>query len=154
RGATHADQSGRREGAGRFPALAPLSLGSHATAGRARVGGRGYPGYTATPHAPPSRPTVMTMNNRREVRDFLVSRRAKITPQQAGLTAFGSNRRVPGLRREEVAMIAGVSVDYYTRLEKGNLVDVSDTVLDAVARALQLDDVERAHMFDLSHIAN
>jgi Helix-turn-helix domain len=70
------------------------------------------------------------MNNRREVRDFLVSRRAKISPQQAGLTAFGSNRRVPGLRREEVAMIARVSVDYYTRLEKGNLVGVSHTVLD------------------------
>jgi transcriptional regulator with XRE-family HTH domain len=96
----------------------------------------------------------MTMNNRREVRDFLVSRRAKITPEQAGLTAFGRNRRVPGLRREEVAMIAGVSVDYYTRLEKGNLVGVSEGVLDAVARALQLDDVERAHLFDLSHIAN
>jgi transcriptional regulator with XRE-family HTH domain len=96
----------------------------------------------------------MRMNNRREVRDFLVSRRAKITPEQAGLTAFGSNRRVPGLRREEVAMIAGISVDYYTRLEKGNLVGVSESVLDAVARALQLDDVERAHLFDLSHMAN
>jgi hypothetical protein len=77
----------------------------------------------------------MTMNNRREVRDFLVSRRAKITPEQAGLTAFGSNRRVPGLRREEVGMIAGVSVDYYTRLDKGNLAGVSESVLDAVARA-------------------
>ena len=96
----------------------------------------------------------MTMNNRREVRDFLVSRRATITPRAGGLTAFGSNRRVLGLRREEVAMIAGVSVDHYTRLEKGNLVGVSESVLDAVARALQLDDVERAHLFDLSYIAN
>ena len=94
------------------------------------------------------------MDNRREVRDFLVSRRAKITPDRAGLAAYGSNRRVPGLRREEVAMLAGVSVDYYTRLEKGNLVGASETVLDAVANALQLDDVERAHLFDLARTAN
>jgi transcriptional regulator with XRE-family HTH domain len=94
------------------------------------------------------------VENRREVRDFLVSRRAKITPDRAGLAAYGSNRRVPGLRREEVAMLAGVSVDYYTRLEKGNLLGASDTVLDAVARALQLDDVERAHLFDLARTAN
>jgi transcriptional regulator with XRE-family HTH domain len=94
------------------------------------------------------------VDNRQEVRDFLVSRRAKITPDRAGLTAYGSNRRVPGLRREEVAMLAGVSVDYYTRLEKGNLVGVSEAVLDAVARALQLDDVERAHLNDLARTAN
>jgi transcriptional regulator with XRE-family HTH domain len=94
------------------------------------------------------------VDNRREVRDFLVSRRAKIPPDRAGLAAYGSNRRVPGLRREEVAMLAGVSVDYYTRLEKGNLAGVSDTVLDAVARALHLDDVERAHLFDLARTAN
>jgi transcriptional regulator with XRE-family HTH domain len=94
------------------------------------------------------------VNNRREVRDFLVSRRAKITPDQAGLTLYGSNRRVPGLRREEVALLAGVSVDYYARLEKGNLAGASDAVLDAVAGALQLDDVERAHLFDLARTAN
>src|SRR3954453_2239443 len=95
----------------------------------------------------------ITVNNRREVRDFLVSRRAKITPDRAGLAAYGSNRRVPGLRREEVAMLAGVSVDYYTRLEKGNLAGVSESVLDAVARALQLDDTERAHLFALARTA-
>jgi len=79
-------------------------------------------------------------SNRADVRDFLVTRRAKITPQQAGLTIYGGNRRVPGLRREEVAMLAGVSADYYTRLEKGNLSGVSDTVLEAIAEALQLDE--------------
>jgi transcriptional regulator with XRE-family HTH domain len=94
------------------------------------------------------------VDNRREVRDFLVSRRAKITPEGAGLTAYGSNRRVPGLRREEVAMLAGVSVDYYTRLEKGSLAGASDSVLDALAGALQLDDIERAHLFDLARAAN
>jgi transcriptional regulator with XRE-family HTH domain len=94
------------------------------------------------------------VDNRHEVRDFLVSRRAKITPERAGLAAYGSNRRVPGLRREEVAMLAGVSVDYYTRLEKGNLAGASESVLDAVAAALQLDDVERAHLFDLARTAN
>ena len=65
-------------------------------------------------------------SNRADVRDFLVTRRARITPQQAGLPFYGGNRRVPGLRREEVAMLAGVSADYYTRLEKGNLTGVSD----------------------------
>jgi transcriptional regulator with XRE-family HTH domain len=89
-----------------------------------------------------------------EVRDFLVTRRAKITPDQAGLTHYGDNRRVPGLRREEVAMLAGVSADYYTRLEKGNLAGVSDSVLDAVAGALQLDEAERVYLFDLARSAN
>ena len=103
----------------------------------------------------PGRPALpsLLVNNRREVRDFLVSRRANVTPEQAGLTAFGTNRRVPGLRREEVAMLAGVSVDYYTRLERGNLAGASESVLDAVAGALQLDDVERAHLFDLARAA-
>lgn len=89
-----------------------------------------------------------------EARDFLVTRRAKITPDQAGLTYYGGNRRVPGLRREEVAMLAGVSADYYTRLEKGNLAGVSDSVLDAVAGALQLDEAERTYLFDLARTAN
>ena len=96
----------------------------------------------------------VSSNNRADVRDFLVTRRAKITPQQAGLTLYGGNRRVPGLRREEVAMIAGVSADYYTRLEKGNLSGVSDGVLDAIAGALQLDEAERLHLFDLARAAN
>jgi transcriptional regulator with XRE-family HTH domain len=89
-----------------------------------------------------------------EARDFLGTRRAKITPEQAGLTLYGGNRRVAGLRREEVAMLAGVSADYYTRLEKGNLAGVSDSVLDAVANALQLDEAERIYLFDLARSAN
>ncbi|MGI5323871.1 helix-turn-helix transcriptional regulator [Actinomadura nitritigenes] len=93
------------------------------------------------------------MDSRNEVRDFLASRRARITPRQAGLPAYGGNRRVPGLRREEVAMLAGVSVDYYIRLERGNLSGVSDSVLEALVRALQLDDAERAHLFDLARTA-
>ena len=95
----------------------------------------------------------MTDQNRDEVRDFLTSRRARISPQQAGLTSYG-RRRVPGLRREEVATLAGVSADYLARLERGNLTGVSDSVLEAVARALQLDDAERAHLFDLARAAN
>ena len=83
------------------------------------------------------------MDNRDEIRDFLASRRARITPQQAGLPAWGANRRVPGLRREEVAMLAGVSSDYYTRLERGNLSGVSESVLQSLATALQLDEAER-----------
>jgi transcriptional regulator with XRE-family HTH domain len=93
-------------------------------------------------------------SNRADVRDFLVTRRARITPEQAGLTFYGGNRRVPGLRREEVAMLAGVSADYYTRLEKGNLTGVSDTVLEAIAGALQLDEAERLHLLDLARAAN
>ncbi|NKQ55558.1 helix-turn-helix transcriptional regulator [Amycolatopsis sp. K13G38] len=89
-----------------------------------------------------------------EARDFLVTRRAKITPEQAGLSHYGGNRRVPGLRREEVAMLAGVSADYYIRLEKGNLAGVSDSVLDAIAGALQLDEAERVYLFDLARTAN
>lgn len=91
------------------------------------------------------------MDTRNEIRDFLTSRRARITPEQAGLRTYGTGpRRVPGLRREEVALLAGVSVDYYTRLERGNLNGVSETVLEALSRALQLDDTERRHLFDLA----
>jgi transcriptional regulator with XRE-family HTH domain len=93
------------------------------------------------------------VDNRGEVRDFLASRRARITPERAGLPVYGGHRRVPGLRREEVALLAGVSVDYYTRLERGNLTGVSENVLDALARALQLDEAERAHLFDLARTA-
>lgn len=87
---------------------------------------------------------------RSEVREFLSSRRARITPDQAGLPAYGRNRRVSGLRREEVAMLAGVSVDYYVRLERGNLSGASDSVLDALASTLNLDEAEREYLFDLA----
>jgi transcriptional regulator with XRE-family HTH domain len=91
------------------------------------------------------------MDHRREIWEFLASRRAKITPQQAGLPAWGGGRRrVPGLRREEVALLAGVSIDYYTRLERGNLDGVSDSVLDAIANALQLDEAECVHLDNLA----
>jgi transcriptional regulator with XRE-family HTH domain len=93
------------------------------------------------------------MDPRTEIREFLATRRAKITPDQAGMPLYGGRRRVPGLRREEVAMLAGVSIDYYTRLEKGHVAGVSDEVLGAVARALQLDEAERAHLFDLARAA-
>ena len=94
------------------------------------------------------------MDNRAEVRDFLTSRRNRLTPEQAGLAAYGGNRRVSGLRRTEVATLAGVSIEYYTRMERGNLSGVSDTVLDAVARALQLDEAERGHLSDLARTAS
>ncbi|MGF4042146.1 MULTISPECIES: helix-turn-helix transcriptional regulator [Paenarthrobacter] len=94
------------------------------------------------------------MDNRTETRDFLSTRRAKITPEQAGLAAYGGNRRVPGLRRGEVAILAGVSVEYYTRLERGNLAGVSESVLESLANALQLDDAERAHLYDLARAAS
>ncbi|GAB3959882.1 hypothetical protein GCM10027614_80340 [Micromonospora vulcania] len=92
------------------------------------------------------------MDNRSEVRAFLSSRRAKVSPEQAGIPAYGS-RRVAGLRRGEVAALAGVSVEYYTRLERGNLAGASDSVLDAIARALQLDDTETAHLHHLARAA-
>ncbi len=94
-----------------------------------------------------------TMDNHAEVRDFLMSRRAKVTPQQAGLPDIGA-RRVPGLRRGEVAALAEVSVEYYSKLERGALAGVSASVLDAIARALQLDDAERAHLIHLAQAAN
>lgn len=87
---------------------------------------------------------------RKEAAEFLRSRRARITPERAGLPAWGDRRRVKGLRREEVALLAGVSVEYYVRLERGNLSGASESVLEAVANALQLDDAERAHLHDLA----
>ncbi|RSD11814.1 helix-turn-helix transcriptional regulator [Amycolatopsis eburnea] len=87
--------------------------------------------------------------NRGEIRHFLASRRAKITPAQVGLPT-STRRRVAGLRREEVAVLAGVSTEWYTRLEKGHIGGVSEEVLDAVARALRLDDDERTYLFDLA----
>jgi transcriptional regulator with XRE-family HTH domain len=93
------------------------------------------------------------VDNRAEIREFLVTRRAKITPVQAGLQPGGGRRRVPGLRREEVAVLAGVSTEWYVRLEKGHISGVSDEVLGAVASALQLDEAERLHLFDLARAA-
>ena len=89
-----------------------------------------------------------------DIREFLTSRRARITPDEAGLPAFGTNRRVKGLRREEVAMLAGISVEYYTRFERGNASGASEEVIEGVARALQLDEAERTHLFDLVRTAN
>ncbi|KND39752.1 MULTISPECIES: helix-turn-helix domain-containing protein [Streptomyces] len=95
------------------------------------------------------------MDRRKEIREFLTSRRARITPEQAGLPVYGrGSRRVPGLRREEVALLAGVSVDYYTQLERGNGRGVSDSVLDNLARALKLTEAEHTHLFDLVRAAN
>ena len=93
------------------------------------------------------------MDNRDEVKAFLSSRRAKITPEQAGLSNYSRNRRVPGLRRSEVADLAGVSVEYYAQLERGNLAGASDSVLDALATALQLDEAEREHLLALARAA-
>ena len=93
------------------------------------------------------------MDNRAEVRDFLTSRRGRITPEVAGLPTYGERRRVSGLRRSEVAKLAGMSVEYYTRLERGNLAGVSEPVLESLARALTLDDAEREHLFDLARAA-
>ena len=93
------------------------------------------------------------VDNREEVREFLTSRRAKITPEQAGLPS-GSRRRVPGLRRSEVAALADMSVEYYAKLERGSLAGVSPAVLEALARALQLDDAELAHLLNLTQAAD
>ncbi|MFH8249305.1 helix-turn-helix transcriptional regulator [Microbacterium sp. B2969] len=93
------------------------------------------------------------MDNKAEVREFLMSRRAKLTPEAAGLPG-GANRRVPGLRRTEVAILAGVSVEYYAKLERGAIAGASASVLDSVSRALQLDDTERAHLLDLARAAD
>jgi transcriptional regulator with XRE-family HTH domain len=93
------------------------------------------------------------VDNRAEVREFLTSRRAKINQQQAGVRDVG-NRRVTGLRRSEVATLAGISVEYYAKLERGAIGGVSASVLDALARALQLDDAERTHLFHLAHAAD
>jgi transcriptional regulator with XRE-family HTH domain len=93
------------------------------------------------------------MDNRAEVREYLMSRRAKLTPELAGIPS-GLNRRVKGLRRSEVAMLAGVSVEYYSKLERGTIAGASASVLDAISEALQLNDTERAHLFDLARAAD
>ena len=96
---------------------------------------------------------VISVGTANDIAEFLTSRRARVTPEQAGLPTYGT-RRVKGLRREEVASLAGVSVEYYKRLERGNASGVSDSVLEALARALRLDDAERAHLFDLARLAS
>ena len=96
---------------------------------------------------------VSDVDNRAEVREFLVSRRANVTPEQAGLPRQG-RRRVQGLRRSEVAALAGVSIEYYSKLERGQLGGVSAGVLDAIARALQLDQAERANLLHLAQAAD
>ena len=93
------------------------------------------------------------MDTKDEIKVFLTTRRARITPDQAGLPAYGGRRRVKGLRRAEVAMLAGISVEYYTRLERGTARGVSEDVLEGLSRALQLDDAERAHLYDLVRAA-
>ncbi|MFF0384252.1 helix-turn-helix domain-containing protein [Streptomyces sp. NPDC004286] len=92
------------------------------------------------------------METAKEIKDFLTTRRAKITPDQVGLPVVG-RRRVPGLRREEVALLAGVSAEYYVQIERGQVAGVSEEVLHAIAGALRLDDVETAHLFDLARAA-
>src|SRR5690606_13443183 len=91
---------------------------------------------------------------RAEIREFLSTRRARITPHQAGLPEYGhERRRVKGLRREEVALLAGVSPQYYTRLERGDAPGISESIIDGVTHALQLDDAERTHLLHLLHTA-
>ena len=91
---------------------------------------------------------------RSEIREFLGTRRARISPEQAGLPGYGGERRrVSGLRREEVAALAGISTEYYTKLERGNATGVSESVIDGIGSALQLDEAERAHLLDLIRTA-
>jgi transcriptional regulator with XRE-family HTH domain len=94
------------------------------------------------------------MDNRNDIREFLTSRRERLTPEQAGLPDFGGRRRVKGLRREEVALLAGMSTEYYVRLERGNGTGVSEAVLNGISRALRLDEAEHAHLYDLVRAAN
>jgi hypothetical protein len=91
---------------------------------------------------------------RNDLREFLITRRAKLTPDQIGVPNYGGRRRVAGLRREEVALVAGMSAEYYVRLERGNAAGVSEDILEGVIRALQLDDAERSHLYDLVRAAN
>ncbi|WP_435736017.1 helix-turn-helix transcriptional regulator [Cellulosimicrobium sp. PMB13] len=94
------------------------------------------------------------MDIRSDLREFLTTRRGRLTPADVGLPDFGGRRRVPGLRREEVALMAGMSVEYYVRLERGNATGVSESVLEGISRALQLDEAERSHLHDLVRAAN
>jgi transcriptional regulator with XRE-family HTH domain len=99
-------------------------------------------------------PKFERMDNRDDIRQFLTSRRERLTPQEVGLPDFGGRRRVKGLRREEAALLAGMSTEYYVRLERGNGTGVSEAVLDGISRALRLDEAERAHLYALVRGAN
>lgn len=107
---------------------------------------------TATPY--PSGLASDAMDLRDDIQQFLTGMRARLTPEQAGVVLFGGERRVPGLRREEVAQLAGVSTAYYTRMERGDLRGVSESVLRALARALHMDDAETQHLFDLARASS
>jgi transcriptional regulator with XRE-family HTH domain len=93
---------------------------------------------------------VLSVNRRTDLGDFLRSRRAALTPEETGVPRYGAARRVPGLRREEVALLAGMSVNYYTRLEQGENYNMSDAVVEALARALRMDEAERLHLLRLA----
>src|SRR4051794_5543108 len=108
------------------------------------VGGLLFPGTNRAPQRSAGGPRLPPVHPKSEIRDFLTSRRARITPEDAGLKVFGP-RRVPGLRREEVATLAGVSVDYYNRMERGNLAGASGRGLAALGDALGLEEADRAH---------
>jgi len=126
--------------------------GDQSSRDRAAKGVRDYPctsSHSLTPEKPRS---VKGMDNQTEVSEFLRTRRARVTPEQAGLVT-GGRRRVSGLRREEVAMLASVSTDYYAKMERGNLTGVSPEILDSVARALRLDEAETEHLQDLARTA-
>ena len=117
------------------------------------LGPEGAPGDAGTerdPHTAAIRPSVGVMSDqeaaRRALREYLTTRRERITPSDAGLPAFGGRRRVKGLRREEVAMLAGISPEYYTRLERGAATGISPEIVDSVATALRLDGDERVHL--------
>src|SRR6058998_2777848 len=132
--------------------VALLNHGHHQSTDLEKVGVPVHGGTGRVSHRRAGGSTLVCVDTRSEIREFLTSRRGRITPDQVGLTAYGP-RRVPGLRREEVAVLAGVSVPYYTRLERGEMSGVSDSVLQAISRALQLDEAEHAHLFDLARAA-
>src|SRR3954447_27030667 len=139
--------------AARMPSLCPGSSDSKGPSERGtdKAPQRGRARSTVVTEA--DRGKTKTVDAANDIAEFLTTRRAKITPEQAGLPSYGK-RRVPGLRREEVASLAGMSVEYYKRLERGNVSGASELVLEGLARALQLDDAERAHLFDLARAAS
>ncbi|GGM40726.1 transcriptional regulator [Microbacterium saperdae] len=117
-------------------------------------GDRAYPVNARDPLHPRLLAYRRGMDTRNDIREFLTTRRARLTLDDVDLPDFGGRRRVPGLRREEVALLAGMSVEYYVRLERGNATGVSESVLDGISRALRLDDAERTHLHDLVRAAN
>jgi hypothetical protein len=111
-------------------------------------------GGNSSPHAGDRIPSQARSSVRGEIQTFLTTRRVRISPEQAGLPTYGAQRRrVSGLRRDEVALLAGISSQYYTKIERGNAAGISDSVIDGIARALQLDEAERAHLVDLIRAA-